>query len=236
MQLGMNSTAKKKGLTRIDLFVVVSVIALLLVVLLPMLAKRYAKSAKTNCTVNLKQIALAFKMFAGDNDGKFPWMLKSATTNSANQPQVWEYFQMASNELGSARILSCPMDAHVKTAIDFSDNPEGLIHPTKQNNSISYFLGVYSGGSLTNSILAGDRTLTIPNRTQLYSSRGTTPIEVSTNSVWSSSPAESNHDGAGNYAMADGSVQQASTGRLQEALRLARDSYGTNANCFLFPQ
>jgi prepilin-type processing-associated H-X9-DG protein len=43
------------------------------------------------------------------------------------------------------------------------------------------------------------------------------------------------HDNAGNYALADGSVQQASSDRLKEALRLSRQSYGANANRINFP-
>jgi len=230
---------RQKGFTRIELFVVVSVIALLLVVLSPMLAKRYAKSDKTNCTVNLKQIALAFKMYAGDNNGKFPWIPKSSGIDFTNQLQVWQYFQIISNELGTTKILLCPQEQESKRkqpAYEFSDSIDGLAHPTNQNHSVSYFLGIYSSESLTNTILAGDHTLTTPNNRRLYRSNGTTAVEVTTNSIWSSAPMEANHEAYGVVALADGSVQQGSSARLQEALRLARDSSGTNANRFLFPQ
>jgi Tfp pilus assembly protein PilE len=230
---------RQKGFTRIELFVVVSSIVILFLVTAPMLSKRYMKAARIKCSSNLKQIALAFKMYAGDNNGKFPWIPKSSDTELTHRLQVWEYFQTISNELGSTKILLCPQEEEThqrQPAYEFSDSLGGLAHPGNQNHAVSYFLGIYSSESLTNSILAGDRTLTTPNSRRLYRSNGTTAVEVTTNSIWSSAPMEANHEGYGVVALADGSVQQGSSARLQEALRLARDSSGTNANRFLFPQ
>lgn len=230
---------QQKGFTRIELFVVVSSIVVLFMIVSPMLAKRYAKSGRVKCSSNLKQIALAFKMYAGDNDGKFPWVPKSSGTDFTNQLKVWQYFQTISNDLGSTKILLCPQEQEAgkkQPAYEFSDSIYGLAHPSNQNHSVSYFLGIYSGESLTNTILAGDRTVTTRISSQLYSSSGTNAVEIATNSIWSSAPMQANHEGVGNLALADGSVQQTSTASLQAALRLARDSHGTNANRFLFPQ
>ena len=239
MQSFGKHNGQQKGFTRIELFVVISAIVVLFMVVCPMLAKRYAKAGRVKCSSNLKQIALSFKMYAGDNDGKFPWIPRSSGTDFTNQLQVWQYFQIISNDLGSTKILLCPQEQEAgkkQPAYEFSDSIYGLAHPSNQNHSVSYFLGVYSSESLTNAILGGDSTVTTRINPQLYSSNGTNAVEVATNSIWSSAPMQANHEGVGNFALADGSVRQSRNAGLQAALRLARDSYGTNANRFLFPQ
>jgi len=44
------------------------------------------------------------------------------------------------------------------------------------------------------------------------------------------------HGTHGNVAMADGSVQQMTTQKLQQQLALATNAHGPNINLFLFPQ
>jgi len=195
-----------------------------------------------SCISNLKQIALAFKMYAGDHDGKFPQSKYSDSTTanpSAQQPlPVWKYFFALSNELGSAKILLCPQDVRrlTNSVATFSEGPERLGHASRQNMALSYFAGLNAEETKPNMVLAGDRNLAPRRNTALYISTNGAAVDVSTNAVWQTFPQEPFHKDGGYYALADGSVQQASTGRLQEALRLARDSYGTNANRFLFPQ
>lgn len=194
------------------------------------------------CSSNLKQIALSFKMYAGDNNQKFPqfdYSDSSLGNPSAKPPlAVWNYFTSLSNELGSTKILICPQDVRRRSnvAVDFSDGPEGLGHLRKQNFAISYFVGLNAEETKPNTMLVGDRNLA-PNPTAAYySSTNGAAVDVSTNSIWLPFPRQPLGGDTGYYGLSDGSVQQASNARLQEALRLARDSYGTNANLFIFPQ
>ncbi len=57
----------------IELLVVIAVIAIMAALLLPALAKTKEQARGTVCRSNMKQLALAFLMYAEDNDDTLPW-------------------------------------------------------------------------------------------------------------------------------------------------------------------
>jgi len=63
---------KKQGFTLIELLVVMVIIALLVGLLLPALARAKEEARKTQCRSNLKQIGLAIEMYCNDNGGWTP--------------------------------------------------------------------------------------------------------------------------------------------------------------------
>lgn len=233
------SSHHQRGFTLLELFVVVAFIAVILTMFSPCVStSTKAKAVRIKCSSNLKQMALAFKMYAGDHNELFPWETMEGKAPRTQNQQVWQYMLTVSNELGSTKLLMCPGDItrQPNSANDFSAGPYGLANPAKQDAAISYFLGLSASSNRPNAILAGDRNLAMNDAGRLYGSRGGNLYEIPLKSVWNAQPDQAHHDKAGNYILADCSVQQASTERLQDALRLARDSYGTNANHFLFPQ
>jgi prepilin-type processing-associated H-X9-DG protein len=67
--------ARKKSetaFTVVELMVVVGVLAILAALLLPALARAKEKSYRTQCGNNLKQIAVAFHLYASDHDDRLP--------------------------------------------------------------------------------------------------------------------------------------------------------------------
>jgi len=117
---------KKKAFTLIELLVVIAIIAILAAMLLPALAAAKRKAQKINCTNNLKQVGLAFRIWEGDNGDKYS-MAVSRTSGGANEylahtsgtaapnAPTGGYipgmaFMVMSNELSTPKILFCPSD------------------------------------------------------------------------------------------------------------------------------
>src|SRR5437763_15698188 len=63
--------SRRRAFTLVELLVVLAIIATLAALLFPALAGARAKGRQASCASNLRQLALANGMYAGDNDGVF---------------------------------------------------------------------------------------------------------------------------------------------------------------------
>lgn len=68
----MRQARRHAGWTIIELMVVISIISILAALLLPALARARERARRTVCAENLRQMGLAFKMFAGEHGGYYP--------------------------------------------------------------------------------------------------------------------------------------------------------------------
>ncbi len=227
---------KQGAFTLLELVVSLCVIAALALLFSPILAMPGVRASKGKCTSNLKQLGVSFRMFANDNDDRFPY----AVTNSLgyqNSRIAWMHFQAMSNEIGSIKVLLCPgdVDRLKNVAVDFSNGPEGIGDVSRRNLALSYFVGLGADGLHPQALLTGDRNIAANPSSAPYSSvKGAVIVPVT--SRWTMAKSSSLHGTNGNYGLADGSVQQATGLRLQEQLQKATNAYGTNINLFLFPQ
>jgi prepilin-type N-terminal cleavage/methylation domain-containing protein/prepilin-type processing-associated H-X9-DG protein len=69
----------RTNFTLIELLVVIAIIAILAAMLLPALSAARERARSASCMSNLKQIALAHSMYAGDNEGWICRILKAGT-------------------------------------------------------------------------------------------------------------------------------------------------------------
>jgi prepilin-type N-terminal cleavage/methylation domain-containing protein len=72
MSATRRSPSARAGLTLVETLVVISVVAILAALLLPMIAKSKNRALRVSCTSNLKQWGAALTMYAGDNENCFP--------------------------------------------------------------------------------------------------------------------------------------------------------------------
>jgi prepilin-type processing-associated H-X9-DG protein len=215
------SHQRNQALTRTEAIVVIATLAVLFVLLLPALVTiGHNGRQRINCISNLKQIGIAYRLWEGDNNGKYP-MAVSVTNGGAMEllatGNVAACFQVMSNELSTPKILFCPEDTRRVRATNFSTGFD--------NSHISYFVGLDADESNPQMFLSGDDTVAIggvPVKSGL--------LELSTNTslAWTSGRhvaynshfwTTARHKFVGNIGMADGSAQQVTTDGLQKALQ-----------------
>lgn len=199
------SRASSHGFNRLEVLVIVAVLAVLAFAYLADRKKGMDRAKFIHCTGNLKHIGLTFRMWALDHQDAYPMSLSTnlgGTLEHIATGEVWRHFQVMSNELNTPVILGCHSDRDRVRARHFT--------AAFSNTNISYFVGVDANETMPQMFLTGDRNLEggtrLPNRMVLVASHDTVS--------WS----KRMHRHQGNVGLADGSVQRFSSLQLQEAL------------------
>jgi prepilin-type N-terminal cleavage/methylation domain-containing protein/prepilin-type processing-associated H-X9-DG protein len=119
---------RERAFTLIELLVVIAIIAILASLLLPALSAAKQKAWATSCVSNLKQIGLGLRMFADDNDERYPesadairWnVIDPNSTSNGWMQQIFTYIQ-------NTNVYHCPGNAQL---------------PPKNRSPFNYFNGV----------------------------------------------------------------------------------------------
>ncbi len=196
------------GFTLVALLVIVAVVAVLAAMLLPALAATKKKSSKIGCANNLKQCGLAFRIWEGDHNDKYPMdvpAVNGGTKECITGADTFRHFQVMSNELSTPKILVCPNDDRIAAANFVQLN----------NSNVSYFVGLDASDNYPQRLLIGDRNITGAGAPE----NGILKLVPGGPAAWTSSI----HYNSGNVGLADGSVQEYTSSALRTALENSGD-------------
>lgn len=197
---------KERGLTLVEVVVVIMVIAVLACMLVPASTPNRARAIRIQCVNNLKQVGLADRNWAGNHGDRYPneiSVTNGGTMEFMNGSNGFRFFQIMSNELQTPRILICPGDTKRVQASTFNLKPLSGETPFTSNSNLSYFIGLDAKGTDPQAVLMGDRNIT--NGTPLKN--GILELTANHPAMWTSEM----HNKVGNILLADGSVQQERT-------------------------
>ena len=102
-----SNASERRGFTLIELLVVIAIIAILASLLLPALARAKMKAHGVYCMNNTKQVAIAWTMYAMDNNDQ---LMKGAPDNTDAALLMDPAQSPLASYLRSSRVWKCPAD------------------------------------------------------------------------------------------------------------------------------
>jgi len=190
----MRKNQKTKAFTLLELLVVIAVIAIFIGLAFPSPHRNRKAAKRIYCINNLKQVGLAYRIWRDDNPGTHEMRLFTNASGAllfAGATNCFRYFQVMSNELMTPKIVICPADLKRTPATNFTTDFNGA--------HVSYFVGLDVDVTRPNGFLSGDWNITNGQKPI----NGILEVQTNQNVGWT----KDLHNGVGNVAMADGSVQ-----------------------------
>jgi hypothetical protein len=254
--------SKHRAFTLADLVAVMAVVAVLAAMLLRAHASTKADASRINCARNLKQVGLAYQVWAASHTDAFP---QSVGTNAGGPklpsgwgalndicPRTYTVYLVMSNELNTPKVLVCPADIDMRPPkTSFIPMASGVTGGAvfTNNTATSYFVGRDANLAKPRMLLAGDRNVYGPDTgiknpagQDWYGNSGDAREylgrvkAMGTNSTTQGLVGwtEKLHLQQGNSLMSDGSVEQFNSYNLRQALGNSGDDQAA-ANIILFP-
>jgi prepilin-type processing-associated H-X9-DG protein len=205
--------SQQRGEGMLDVLAVVAAVAVIVLIGLSFVAKSRTGGNKVGCVNNAKMFGLCFRLWAGDNNGKYPMQVSTnagGTMELVGGGTAYPHFNVMSNELITPKFLICPYDSQKTRATNFGS--------TLSDSNISYFVVPEADETMPEMLLAGDRNLatnTVALKPGLFE------FSSSRRLGWTTAM----HNRQGNLCFADGSVQQLTEARLHQQLTNSLRAY-----------
>lgn len=124
----MDGVTARRAFTLIELLVVIAVIAILAGMLLPALSKAKQRAWRISCVSNLRQIGMGLRMYADDNEDRFPQSGVSITWNYTTPDSPTNgWMQQIFRYLQGTNVFRCPGNTQL---------------PPQNQSPFNYFNGV----------------------------------------------------------------------------------------------
>jgi len=198
----------KSGFTLIELLVVLAIIAILTALVTPMLKKARDSANRISCANNMRQIGVAFQLYAGENNQSFPdyrWDISlDQYLSKAGQPKRFAVCPSAPTVMPDGPFAGAPLQCHYAYVGVYYNNPS--------------FYAIYNNPHHVNVPAIQNPASKVmlledwnpPNK--LGQRWGSTPLSIRCKRV---------HDTGSNFLFADGHV---------EWLNLGRGAFGESLN------
>jgi len=206
----------RRGITIVELLVVLAVIAILFVILAPVILSRREYPRSIQCMNNQKQVAIGNILWMTDNMDRFPWQVPISEGGSLDcTNEALPHFQELSNYMLNPMTFACPSD---------SARARTNTYAQLSRTNLSYFLNLDAGTNLPPStFLSGDRHLSLSNqpvRPGSFVLRGDQLVS------WTSELHHGMRYRLGQVSFADGHVEAIKAANLQGVV--GRQPLGTN--------
>lgn len=248
----------RRAFTLIELLVVIAIIAVLAALLLPALASAKEKAKQITCLNNMRQWAMAFRMYADDNDDQVPeegnttqsifaynnichnrtnaWY--NAVPPTLNLPTLIEFYQDHNPPLpGSRTIFSCPS----------CPRPNPSVYHNPPDFSKAFFMyGENARACINGAAMSGMPNVKFAQvrkssetilMAEVDPNTATSPSDVSI-SVVTGQYAVARHSGRGDFAMFDGGARAYRTNdflRTSAEANSASDEWAVPRNVYWYP-
>jgi prepilin-type N-terminal cleavage/methylation domain-containing protein/prepilin-type processing-associated H-X9-DG protein len=216
-----NQCNRIRGLTLVEVVVVIVIVGFLALLLLPAGTPQTAR-IRLACRANLIQVRACELMWARDHLDRFPSQV------STNQGGTLEYlatgrldlhYQALQLYLPSVKVVCCPADTRIATTN----------YASLKNENISYFASLDASPSNASFFMAGDRNLMINGAA---GHPGTAALTATSSAGWSKEMHNSKTGKkVGNIAFSDGHVESVS----EDKLPALNAKLGVSTNRLVFP-
>lgn len=125
----MRIMLRTKGMTLMELIVVIAIITALAAIIFPVYFKSREKAKQSTCLSNLRQLGMASLMYAQDHDGFFPPYINRLDFTDTH-PLGEGYcradllYSALKSYVGDSKVWFCPSDSYAGRAIEY----HGVFH------------------------------------------------------------------------------------------------------------